>query len=346
MTGFPKDDLTTPVARQRSDWSDLRVFWAVAEAGAFGAAARKLGITASALTKRVDALETRLGAKLLIRGPLGVSLTEAGEQVFDHVVTMEREAAKIERLVRDSDRKEEGLVRLAAPDGVAGFNLAHRLPEFFEANPMIRLWIDCDFDTAAPASRAPDISLMFDEAAEPEYITELVAHVHYCLFASRSYLETYGLPTTMGEAASHRYIHHAGQRRQQNAWRDDVEPFQKLARNAIITNSSTVSLLAAQAGAGIALLPSRAIVRAPELVVLDPAPAASVKLWMRSHRQSARNGRIRRVLQWVREVFDAKENPWFRPEFIHPEAFRPSGTAEPANATPPLVTPRVHRRAS
>ena len=85
MAPIRKRDLLRGVARQRADWSDLRVFWAVVELGNFTQAARALGMTQPTVTRRIDDLENRLGAKLLHRDAGAVSLTQAGELVYDVV---------------------------------------------------------------------------------------------------------------------------------------------------------------------------------------------------------------------------------------------------------------------
>ena len=84
------------VVRRKADFGDLRLFWAVAEAGSFGAAARALGVSTSTLTRAVDNLEARLEVKLLTRTAQGITLTEAGQTAFGRVRTMERAAAALE----------------------------------------------------------------------------------------------------------------------------------------------------------------------------------------------------------------------------------------------------------
>src|SRR5579862_9058878 len=98
----------TIVSRRRADWSDLRLFWAVAESGGFGAAARALGVSQSTITRRIDELEYRLNARLFVRGPQGVSLTEAGRLAYEPVLSMERSAETLEHLILDAEDAPEG----------------------------------------------------------------------------------------------------------------------------------------------------------------------------------------------------------------------------------------------
>src|SRR5260221_1633050 len=130
-------------ARRRADWSNVRVLVAVAESGGINAAARTLRLNPSTVTRAVEELERQLNATLFHRGPRGVSLTEAGEAAFQRVRTMERMAEAIELEVGDTETLPEGRVRLAAPDGVAGYFVTPHLPEFLRAHPGLDLSIDC-----------------------------------------------------------------------------------------------------------------------------------------------------------------------------------------------------------
>jgi hypothetical protein len=59
----------------------------------------------------------------------------------------------------------------------------------------------------------------------------------------------------------------------------------------------------------------------PELVMLHDRPLANLKLWMYYHRDVAQSARVRLVINWIEDMFDHQANPWFRPEFIHPDQF-------------------------
>ena len=131
------------VTRRKADFGDLRLFWAVAEAGSFGAAARALGVSTSTLTRAVDNLEARLEVKLLTRNAQGITLTEAGKAAFDRVETMERAAAALEMELAGFDKSPQGMVKLSSPDGIAGVWLTAFMPDFVRAHPEIDLAIDC-----------------------------------------------------------------------------------------------------------------------------------------------------------------------------------------------------------
>lgn len=310
------------VRRQRADWSDLRVFWAVAETGGIGAAGRALGVSQPTVTRRLDDLESRLGVRLLERGPSGATLTEAGRLMLDHVLTMERSAAAIERTVLDLDRREEGTVRIAAPDGVGAWAIAPALPAFLQANPKISIALDCGLWPDSPVSSAVDLSLQFsDGGSDPALLSTPLAWFHYVLAAAPGYLEIYGTPRTLPEVASHRLLHHSALTRQPENWAPKTAAFVELAMVSLLTNSSPTVLAAVRAGAGICAMSTAILAQCPELVMLDIPPLARIQLWLCHHRDLGGGARMKRVISWLKEVFDPLSQPWYRAEFVDPREF-------------------------
>lgn len=321
MVLIRKNALTSVIGRQRADWSDLRVFYAVVEMGSITQAAAALGLTQPTVTRRIDELEGRLGAKLINRTAEGLSLTEAGELVYDRVLTMERSAGAIERLVFNKDREDEGRVGILAPDGVASFILAPNLPDFLRTNPKISVSLDCGFWPDSPLSSEIDISLQFDPVSNPDVAATPIATFHYGLYAAQSYIDLYGKPTSLAQSAEHRYVHHPAQRRQKEKWGTKWVAFQGLANVSFESNCSAATLAAIRNGAGIGALPTAIHEVAPELVMLDLPQQLKTTLWMCVHRDAVRTARIKRVTDWMGVLFDQRTKPWFRTEFVPPSEF-------------------------
>jgi DNA-binding transcriptional LysR family regulator len=202
----------TDVGRRRADWSNLRIFFAVAEAGGMNAAARVLHLNPSTVTRAVEELERQLNATLFNRGPRGVTLTQAGESAYQRVLTMDRTAAALELEVGDAEDLPEGRVRLAMPDGVAGYLVTPHLPEFLRAHPGLQLSVDSGLWPDHPLEGETDLTLTYAEPTQADAVARTVAHVHYGLFASREYVSLYGAPATLEDVLHHPYIHHTAQR--------------------------------------------------------------------------------------------------------------------------------------
>ncbi|HZC15352.1 MAG TPA: LysR family transcriptional regulator [Caulobacteraceae bacterium] len=309
------------VVRRRANWTDLRLFWAVAELGSFGAAARKLELGLTTVTRAIDKLEDRLGAKLFMRGPQGVSLTEAGRLAYDRALSMERMAEGLENDIAGIEKAAEGSVKLMAPDGIAGIFLTPFIPEFLRANPKVDLTIDCGLWPDKPMDGDVDITLTFTEPKQPDSIAMTMAHFHYAVFASREYLDLYGTPESYEDTVTHPYVHHVGQDHQRESWTSRAVPFLEFMHRRIETNSSAVSFAAVKHGAGTGAMPTAIIPLEPSLVMLDAPPLATVKLWLVYHRDVGKSARVRCVIDWLKEVFDPRTKPWYRAEFIHPREF-------------------------
>lgn len=305
-----------------ADWDDIKTFVAAAQTGSFGAAARRLRTTQPTVTRRIEDLEVRLGARLFDRGLRGVSLTRAGEMVYDRALTMQRASLEIQRLSLDHDATDSGDVTVAIPEGLGAYILGLEVAEFIRENPRIRLGVDCGFYPENPVDSHVDLSIQLTDAkGTPELSAVPVGSLHYALFASREYLETYGAPTRIEDAVGHRFIYHSAQVSKRGRWEAKTSAFLELSAPSMVVNSSTVMLHAIQRGAGIGAIPTAIVSVAPDLVMLDIPPLATATVWLCHHRETAKTGRVAKVAQWLTEVFDARERPWFRPEFIHPSEF-------------------------
>lgn len=306
----------------RADWDDIKAFVAAAQTGSFGAAARRLRTTQPTVTRRIDDLETRLGARLFDRGLRGVTLTRAGEMVYDRAYTMQRASIDIQRLALQAQNPEAGEVTIATPEGIGGYILGFEVAEFMRENPGIRLAMDCGFYPDNPVDPHVDLSIQLsDGGGAPELAATPLATLHYCLFASRDYLDTYGAPTRLEAAAGHRFIYHAAQAADRSRVSSKTSAFLDLTGPALVMNSSTAMLHAIQRGAGIGAIPTAILQVAPDLVMLDIPPLASTTLWLCHHREAVESPRVARVAEWLASIFDARERPWFRSEFVHPSEF-------------------------
>ena len=331
-----KIDAPGAVARQKADWSDLRVFLAVATYGTFAGAAKALGLTQPTVSKRIDDLEVRLNAKLLNRGPTGVSLTDTGVAVFDSVQTMEHAAQSIDNIVANADKREQGLVGIAASDGMAGYIIGPQVANFLRGYPKISLTLDCGLWTADRLPGAIDISLQFDPVVNSDMVTTPIAHLHYALFGAPAYLNLYGRPRSLQEAATHRYVHHAAQNKQPESLPTCTPALQQLANKHLVTNSSHAMVEAIKHGAGIGPLPTAVLSVEPELEMLETPLIAEVTLYMAVRSDVVRAARVRRTCEWLEQVFDGRKNPWFRAEFIHPRDFGSSLEGE-------IISPSAQR---
>jgi DNA-binding transcriptional LysR family regulator len=306
---------------RRLDWNDVRTFLAVAESGSLNAAARSLGMTQPTVSRRMEDLEYRLGARLFSRSSKGIALTDAGASVRDLAASMARFGGIIVREVGGRDRTEAGRVKLAAPDGLASFLLMPHVAAFQRSHPEIQLAVDCGLWPDSPLEGAPDISLDFNDSAPQGVVSTPIATFHYAYFASRTYLELYGAPSTPAEITQHRIVRHSSHREQPHTWNPKWAAVNALAGTHMISNSSAATLMAIKQGVGLGILPTNVVNLEPDLVMLDLEPMTHPVLFLRYEPAALRQSRVQRGRDWLLEIFDPTTQPWYRDEFIHPRDF-------------------------
>src|ERR1700744_6127652 len=119
------------------EWSDLRIFLAVAREGTLGAAARKLGQSQPTMGRRLRALEQAVGQTLFQRTGDGFVLTDEGAAVLSHAERIEEEASAFQRQLAGQDRQLEGMLRISSSDWFGAHMLAPVFAEFAKLQPRV-----------------------------------------------------------------------------------------------------------------------------------------------------------------------------------------------------------------
>ena len=188
------------------DWDKLRIFQAAAEAGSFTHAGETLGLSQSAVSRQVSALEQDLGAPLFHRHARGLILTEQGETLLTavHDVSLKLDAVR-SRLI-DSREKPHGELRVTTTLALGANWLAPRLGEFAELFPEIKLQLLLSDDELDLGMREADIALRLREPIQPDLIRRRLFTVHFHAYASADYLKKYGQPRTIDDLDNHRLV--------------------------------------------------------------------------------------------------------------------------------------------
>ncbi len=141
------------------DWDQIRVFLAVARAGQLSGAATRLGMDVSTVSRRLDRLETDLGAHLFDRTKEGTVPTAAAESMLPAAEEMESALARFATSADAIETVAEGVVRLTAPPGVADAFIAPLLARFHERYPRVVVELDASIGYADLTRREADIGL-------------------------------------------------------------------------------------------------------------------------------------------------------------------------------------------
>ena len=234
---------------------------------------------------------------------------------------MQNTADDIGRLAHQADKAEVGTVRVAAPDGLAAHWLGPHLPGFVEANPRIRLEIMTKLETESEQVANADIVIQTEETKKMHLVATELAALHYVPFTSKTYLDTYGAPAGLADALNHRITDLVSYRHQRDDWPDEAQAIKQMMKPSLTTDSSSVLLEALRSGSTIAMAPTYAARLDEELIHLDLDLRVTLKLWMVYHPDQRRVTRVRKVLEWLREIFDSARYPWFRKDFVAPSDF-------------------------
>ena len=192
------------------DWDKLKVFHAAAEAGSFTHAGEQLGLSQSAVSRQVSALEQELAVSLFHRHARGLILTEQGEMLYRtaHEVFMKLEAARAK--LTDSREKPNGELKVTTTPGIGVHWLTPRLGEFSDLFPDIRVTLITTDEELDLAMREADVAIRLRQPTQPDLIQRKLFSVHFHAYASAEYLKRAGTPRSTEELDKHRIIQLGG----------------------------------------------------------------------------------------------------------------------------------------
>lgn len=188
------------------DWDKLRLFHAVAEAGSFTEAAKKLSQSQPVLSRHIRALEESLGAALFHRHARGLVLTHEGERLFE---TTHSFADRIESTVHEINEGQStarGPLTVTTTVSFGSIWLAHRLPRFFARYPEMRLHLLLSDDDLNLSARQAEVGIRFHESVQADLIQRRLLAVQHNLYASKTYLDAHGVPQRIEDLRSHKVI--------------------------------------------------------------------------------------------------------------------------------------------
>ena len=257
------------------DWDKLRIFQAAAEAGSFTHAGETLGLSQSAVSRQVGALESDLGAPLFHRHARGLILTEQGETLLKavHDVAMKLEAVR-SRLI-DSRDKPSGDLRVTTTLALGANWLASRLGEFTDLFPEVKLQLLLSDDELDLGMREADVALRLREPMQPDLIRRRLFTVHFHAYASAEYLKKAGQPRSIEDLDRHRLVAFGAPTATHLLY--DLNSLLTLGRDPknpraphLSINNLAAIIRAVEHGVGIAVLPDYCVAPNSGLVRLLP----------------------------------------------------------------------------
>jgi DNA-binding transcriptional LysR family regulator len=241
------------------DWDKVRIFHAAAAAGSFTHAGDSLGLSQSAVSRQVSALEQELRVPLFHRHARGLILTEQGELLYrtarDVVMKLDQTRARL----TDSKDKPDGELKITANVGLGTHWLTPRLGEFLDGYPDIEVKLILTDDELDLAMREADVALRLRQPSQGDLIQRRLFTVHFHAYASQDYLKRFGTPKSVEDLDNHRLLAFGGDIPSYLIdlnWHLKAGRDQKSERTArLVINNLPGLLRATERGLGVAVLP-------------------------------------------------------------------------------------------
>ncbi|UHQ55707.1 MULTISPECIES: LysR substrate-binding domain-containing protein [Microbulbifer] len=185
------------------EWEGVSEFVAVAEAGSFTGAARRLGISTAQVSRQVSALESRLSTKLLYRTTRKVSVTEVGQVYYQHCRQVLDGLEEAERAVSDLQQVPRGRLRLTAPVTYGETTLAPLVNDFALRYPELEVDMQLTNQKLDLVAEGYDLAIRLGKLDDSSMMARRLGSRTLYVCASPAYLAAHGEPHSLSELGQH-----------------------------------------------------------------------------------------------------------------------------------------------
>ncbi|MGY2737052.1 DNA-binding transcriptional LysR family regulator [Sphingomonas sp. UYP23] len=302
-------------------WDDVRLFRAIQRLGSMRKVASDQGVVVNTIRRRIERVETRLGLDLARRSANGIVLTKEGEKLLRIGQAMS-DAAEWDASDGTKDvLVKPGQITIACTEGIGTLWLTPRMSRLRAVLPDMTIGLDIDYNLARDRTHEADIWLTYEQPAEADLITAKLATIHFAVYASKSYIQRYGVPSSVDSLKDHRIVEHVGPgvRSEQLDFLIGTERPQGLV--AMRTNSSLSQLWSIVEGIGIGALPTFVSEITTAAVPVPPELRIRRELRLVYRSKAKPSPAILATVRWIRECFDRAIHPCFADTFIDPRDF-------------------------
>ncbi len=187
-------------------WDGINEFVCVIETESFTDAAKRLEVSVAHISRQVNQLEDRLGAKLLYRTTRKLRLTEVGEVYYQHARKILDDIQAAERAVMEMEGKPTGKLRITAPVYYGEYFLAPLVNDFLLQYPQLDLELKLTNETVDLVKEGYDLAIRLGTLDSSSLMCRKLARRTKYLCASPAYLATHGTPQTLADLANHRCL--------------------------------------------------------------------------------------------------------------------------------------------
>jgi DNA-binding transcriptional LysR family regulator len=237
--------------------NEMEAFVRVVDLGGFTDAARKMGLSKSAISKHVASLEDRLGARLLNRTTRKVSPTEIGLAFYDRAIRVLAEAAEADAMVSSMQDMPRGELRISAPVSFGLRALSPAVTGFLKSFPDISVHMVLDDRFVELVAEGYDLAIRIGDLPDSSLRARKLTDAQVHLVASPDYLARNGAPESIQALSEHNLLHYSNLS-SGNYWRLQANGGQERQVRAVgrlTVNNGDALRDAAMDGLGIAFLP-------------------------------------------------------------------------------------------
>lgn len=235
------------------DIQDLRIFARVAAVQSLSAVGNEFGLTAGTISKRLQALEAELNARLFDRTTRSVRITPEGQVFLDHVERVLDNIEKARSAIEDSSGRAAGKLRIAAPTHLGRRVVAPAISAFLGVYPEIEVEVDLVDRPVNLQEQGYDLVINYGALSDSTLIVKRLAPESRVLVAAPGYLKRNGAPRSARDLEQHQCLALAGERHWPivRSGGSDGEPVQVRPRGRLCSNSYELLHVAAIEGHGI-----------------------------------------------------------------------------------------------
>lgn len=243
-------------------WHAIKGFINVLELRSYTAAARKLGLSRSHLSKQITSLEDGLGVRLLNRTTKHVSPTEIGEAYYDVCVRAVGELENAEADLGALRRMPRGKLKILAPKSLAVLELVDASRSFADAYPDLEVEVFIEDELLDIVEHGFDLALRFGEQPNSALVARKIASFRLIPCATPRYLNKHGIPRKPADLSQHNCLRHLGMTKD-SSWRfqEKGEEVAAAIHGRISSNSTVFLRECLLHGEGIGLMPSYSVRR-------------------------------------------------------------------------------------
>ena len=286
------------------EWTDLRFFLELARAGTLSGASRRLDVEHTTVARRIDRLETQLGATLFDRSREGYELTEVGLALLPHAEAMEGAALAAAEQIGGAEVAAHGVVRLGVPEVFGVKVVAPLLVGLLDQHPDLQIDLLALPRFANLANREADLGVMLDPPTTGRYMVTRLASFRFYLYASPGYLARHPPIRQQADLARHDFVDYV-QDRLASRELSYLNELGFTPRRRMCCSGMTAQIEAASLGMGLMMAPPYAVPGDGRLVPVLPGFSAERSFWLAAPTDLYRLRRVKVVWDVLREYADS-----------------------------------------